>query len=224
MASVVSISRRLSRKFSRGVNLLSKAEPKDNELSQLELQSVRHKPQGLDDLVRTTKFTKKELQIMYRGFKSECPTGLINEETFTDIYAQFFPQGDSSAYAHHVFNTFDMDGNGTINFEEFVLGLSVLARGTLHEKLLWAFNLYDTNHDGIITRGEMLCIVTAIYDMMGRCVEPYIDEYTAKDHVENWFRKMDHNDDGAITVEEFLETCRNDESISHSMTMFDTVL
>lgn len=23
----------------------------------------------------------------------ECPSGVVNEETFKDIYAQFFPQG-----------------------------------------------------------------------------------------------------------------------------------
>ncbi len=23
----------------------------------------------------------------------ECPTGIVNEETFKEIYAQFFPQG-----------------------------------------------------------------------------------------------------------------------------------
>ena len=23
----------------------------------------------------------------------ECPTGIVNEDTFKDIYAQFFPQG-----------------------------------------------------------------------------------------------------------------------------------
>ena len=32
------------------------------------------------------------------------------------------------------------------------MGLSVLARGTLHEKLQWAFHLYDINGDGIITK------------------------------------------------------------------------
>ena len=32
------------------------------------------------------------------------------------------------------------------------MGLSVLARGTLQEKLKWAFHLYDINGDGIITK------------------------------------------------------------------------
>jgi len=44
----------------------------------------------------------------------------------------------------------------------------VLSRGNLHEKLLWTFSLYDTNGDGIVTKDEMLDIVTAIYDLMGK--------------------------------------------------------
>jgi len=34
-----------------------------------ELQVVRCKPEGIEELSRNTKFTRKELQIMYRGFK-----------------------------------------------------------------------------------------------------------------------------------------------------------
>ncbi|XP_060068067.1 Kv channel-interacting protein 1-like isoform X4 [Ylistrum balloti] len=197
---------------------------KDHEFDDLEMQVVRYKPEGLDTLCRNTKFSRKELQIMYRGFKQECPTGIVNEETFKEIYAQFFPQGDSSAYAHYVFNTFDHDRNGTISFEEFVMGLSVLSRGTLQERLQWAFSLYDINGDGIITKEEMNDIVSAIYEMMGRFSEPTVDETTARDHVDRVFQKMDLNKDGVISLEEFMDTCRRDENITKGMAIFDTVL
>nr|XP_011456728.2 Kv channel-interacting protein 4 isoform X2 [Crassostrea gigas] len=196
----------------------------DHDLEDLEMQVVRYKPEGLDVLCRKSKFTRKELQIMYRGFKQECPTGIVNEETFKEIYAQFFPQGDSSAYAHYVFNTFDHDRNGSLSFEEFVMGLSVLSRGTLQERLQWAFNLYDINGDGFITKDEMTDIVSAIYEMMGRFSEPMVDENTTKEHVERVFHKMDINRDGVITFDEFMETCRRDENITKGMAIFDTVL
>lgn len=32
------------------------------------------------------------------------------------------------------------------------MGLSILLRGTVQEKLNWAFNLYDINKDGYITK------------------------------------------------------------------------
>lgn len=72
--------------------------------------------------------------------------------------------------------------------KEFVLGLSVLARGTIQEKLFWAFSLYDINGDGLITREEMQDIVSAVYDLLGRGVEPTINERTAKDHAETVFK------------------------------------
>lgn len=40
--------------------------------------------------------------------------------------------------------------------QDFVIGLSILLRGTVHEKLNWAFNLYDINKDGYITK-EVPC-------------------------------------------------------------------
>jgi Ca2+-binding EF-hand superfamily protein len=199
-------------------------EKKENELEDAEIQATRYKPEGLDALCHSTKFSRKELQILYRGFKQECPTGVVNEDTFKDIYAQFFPQGDSTAYAHYVFNAFDQDHSGAISFEEFVTGLSVLSRGSLHEKLQWAFCLYDINGDGIITKEEMLDIVSAIYDLMGKFAHPCINEYTARDHVEKVFQNMDKDQDGVINIDEFMERCRTDETITKSMAMFDTVL
>lgn len=64
----------------------------------------------------------------------------------------FFLSTDASTYAHFLFNAFDIDRNGSIRFEDFVIGLSVLLRGSVTEKLNWAFNLYDINKDGYITK------------------------------------------------------------------------
>lgn len=36
--------------------------------------------------------------------------------------------------------------------QDFVMGLSILLRGTLREKLEWTFHLYDINRDGYINR------------------------------------------------------------------------
>ncbi|KAF0029389.1 hypothetical protein F2P81_018494 [Scophthalmus maximus] len=176
---------------------------------ELELSAVRHRPEGLEQLEAQTRFSRKELQILYRGFKNECPSGVVNEETFKDIYSQFFPQGDASTYAHFLFNAFDTDHNGSISFEDFVMGLSILLRGTVQEKLNWAFNLYDINKDGYITKEEMLDIMKAIYDMMGKCTYPVLKDEAPRQHVEVFFQKMDKNKDGVVTIDEFIDCCQN---------------
>uniref|UniRef100_A0AAQ4QQW3 Kv channel-interacting protein 4 n=1 Tax=Gasterosteus aculeatus aculeatus TaxID=481459 RepID=A0AAQ4QQW3_GASAC len=196
----------------------------DSVEDELELSTVRHRPEGLEQLEARTRFSRKELQILYRGFKNECPSGIVNEETFKDIYAQFFPQGESSTYAHFLFNAFDTDHNGSLSFEDFVMGLSILLRGTIQEKLNWAFNLYDINKDGYITKEEMLDIMKAIYDMMGKCTYPILKEDTPRQHVEVFFQKMDKNKDGVVTIDEFIDCCQNDENIMRSMHLFENVL
>ncbi|GAB6033791.1 Kv channel-interacting protein 4 [Chamberlinius hualienensis] len=190
----------------------------------MEMHVVRYKPDGLDALCRLTKFSRKELQHMYRGFKQECPSGIVSEETFKGIYAQFFPQGDSSQYAHYVFKSFDHDQSGQLNFEDFVVALSVLSRGSLSEKLQWAFHLYDINGDGFITKDEMHNIVNSIYDLMGKCTEPVIEDATTREHVERVFERLDLNKDGVVTLEEFMDSLSKNEDIVKAMSMFDTTL
>lgn len=85
------------------------------------------------------------------------------------IYAQFFPRGaETNGYARYVFNSFDVQHKQEITFTDFVIGLSVLTRGTIDEQLRWIFTLYDINGDGVITRDELNRIVNSIHDLMGK--------------------------------------------------------
>ncbi|XP_076359439.1 A-type potassium channel modulatory protein KCNIP1-like isoform X1 [Tachypleus tridentatus] len=195
-----------------------------NPVEDLEITVIRCKPDGIDALCRTTKFTKKELKLMYQGFKQACPTGIVNENTFKDIYAQFFPQGETGPYAHYVFKAFDRDRNGTISFQDFVVGLSALTRGSTLEKLQWTFNLYDINGDGCISREEMCEIIMAVYSLMGRFAEPSVDEASAREHSERVFQRLDKNKDGVVTFDEFVDTCVKDENMMKSLTLLDTIL
>ncbi|XP_067879299.1 calsenilin-like isoform X1 [Heterodontus francisci] len=206
--------------------IISHGVPQGTDSSEIaeELSTMRHQPEGLDELQARTKFSKKEIQSLYRGFKNECPSGMVDEKTFKAIYSQFFPQGDATTYAHFLFNAFDTDGSGAIRFEDFVIGLSVLLRGTVNEKLNWAFNLYDINKDGYITKEEMLAIIQSIYDMMGKYTYPILHQDAPFEHMEKFFQKMDRNQDGVVTIDEFLQTCQKDENIMHSMHLFENVI
>lgn len=100
------------------------------------------------------------------GFLKDCPSGMLTKEEFQKIYKQFFPFGDPSSFADYVFNVFDADKSGSIDFKEFICALSVTSRGKMEDKLDWAFQLYDIDGDGTISYDEMLAIVEAIYKMV----------------------------------------------------------
>jgi len=175
----------------------------------------------LVDLQKNTYFDKKELQQWYRGFLKDCPSGQLDREEFGRIYKQFFPFGDPGEFADYVFDVFDENKNGTIDFTEFICALSVTSRGQLDEKLQWAFQLYDIDKDGFITYQEMLQIVRAIYKMTGEMVKLPEDEDTPEKRVDKIFANMDRDKDAKLTYEEFVEGSKKDPTIVQALSLYD---
>ncbi|UZP45816.1 hypothetical protein NXS19_013628 [Fusarium pseudograminearum] len=156
----------------------------------------------LVELQKSTHFDKKELQQWYKGFLKDCPS-------------------DPSSFADYVFNVFDSDKSGTIDFKEFICALSVTSRGKMEDKLDWAFQLYDIDGDGKISYDEMLKIVEAIYKMVGSMVKLPEDEDTPEKRVRKIFRMMDKDENGSLDMEEFKEGSKRDETIVSALSLYD---
>lgn len=133
-------------------------------------------------------------------------------------------QANISSYSHYVFSTLDHEDSGIITFEDFVIGLSILVRGTLEEKVRWMFTLYDQDRDGYISREEMEDVVGSVFDLMGRTSDPILEEEVINERVDHLFERMDLNGDGVVSFDEFLETCMGDEHITRSIIQFSTVV
>ncbi|KAK0262498.1 Calcium-binding protein NCS-1 [Friedmanniomyces endolithicus] len=177
--------------------------------------------QELQDLLKATHFDKKELQQWYKGFLKDCPSGMLTKAEFQKIYKQFFPFGDPSSFADYVFNVFDADKSGSIDFKEFICALSVTSRGKMEDKLDWAFQLYDIDGDGKISYEEMLRIVEAIYKMVGSMVKLPEDEDTPEKRVKKIFRMMDKDENGSLDMAEFKEGSKRDETIVSALSLYD---
>lgn len=180
------------------------------------------KPEAIEKYMQMTKFTRKELQAMYRGFKQDCPQGVVKEELFKEIYAHFFPRGsETDAYASYVYNSIERSGP-SVTFTDLVLMMSTLARGSPEEKLRWAFRLYDVDRDGVLSREEIYRVVLSIYDLLGKKTASMYEK-TAIDQADQVFERLDLNGDGVITVTEFITSCMRDKRIRDSLDKCDTV-
>ena len=177
-------------------------------------QSSKLSPEVLSDLHLNTKFSKAEIHKWYRNFIKECPSGQLNEEEFKQMYIDFFSPGDELRFSKHVFRTFDTNGDGRVDFREFLWSISITSHGTVEQKLTWAFTMYDLDGDGYITREEMLEIVSCMYKMgctrIHACINEFGAEITPETHVEKIFRQMDKNMDGKLSLEEFIEGTKLD--------------
>lgn len=96
---------------------------------------TRLNKKAIEDLSSKTKFSPEEIKHWHDGFLKDCPTGKLTKNEFAKIYNQFFPHGDPTAFAAFVFNVFDENGDGSIEFEEFLQALSITSRGKLEDKL-----------------------------------------------------------------------------------------
>uniref|UniRef100_A0A3Q3K6T7 EF-hand domain-containing protein n=1 Tax=Monopterus albus TaxID=43700 RepID=A0A3Q3K6T7_MONAL len=109
----------------------------------------------LEELKSNTKYTEAELCTWYQSFLKECPSGKISKQQFEGIYASFFPDANPTAYARHVFRSFDTNADGTLDFKEYIVALHLTSGGKTLQKLEWAFALYDVDGNGTISKNEI---------------------------------------------------------------------
>eukprot|EP00514_Thraustochytrium_sp_LLF1b_P008030 CAMPEP_0184536578 /NCGR_PEP_ID=MMETSP0198_2-20121128/16509_1 /TAXON_ID=1112570 /ORGANISM="Thraustochytrium sp., Strain LLF1b" /LENGTH=939 /DNA_ID=CAMNT_0026929719 /DNA_START=584 /DNA_END=3400 /DNA_ORIENTATION=+ len=108
-----------------------------------------------------------------------------------------------SILCQRLFAVFNSSGTGRITFEEFAKGLSVLMKGSVDEKLTFAFAMTDIDGSGEITPQELELTVDSIMriyaGIMGTVNKTTLD----RQKIRKLFDQLDHNNDGFITLEQY---------------------
>ena len=123
-----------------------------------------------------------------------------------------YPEIDVIRLEKHIFRLFDKDGDGTIDFKEFMIVLYIMSNGTAEENLRQIFKVFDLDGDGCICREEMTRICQDLSYMI--TIKDNPNGYNADTLGNMAFREMDTNHDGWITEEEFVTACFAQKQIS----------
>ncbi|KAI9560870.1 hypothetical protein GHT06_011824 [Daphnia sinensis] len=184
---------------------------------------------SLDEICHRTSFTRKEVRQFYRTLKQECPLGVVTEETLRDAYHRLFPNGNVGLYVKHVFRTLDTQGNGKITFTQLLVFLSTISKGTHLDRLKWIFRLYDL--DGLCSATHDLAGTPEkrIFHETKKSGKDEIFSESEKERklrqiklwVDKVFRRWDLNQDGQVTLDEFLTIHLNDDLLESSFHSFD---
>lgn len=91
------------------------------------------------------------------------------------------PELQQNPLVQRVIDIFDADGNGEVDFKEFIHGVSQFSvKGDKLSKLKFAFRIYDMDNDGFISNGELfqVSIYLKIYLLNMFCVQSSSDHST----------------------------------------------
>ena len=136
----------------------------------------------------------QEIKAVFQLFDSEVNDGNITKPEMLRFMNQI-GVSPSKAEMDEFFNMFDSNGNGMIDFPEF---LSLITKQLesdpteAEEELQDAFNLFDENQDGLITSKEL-------YQILARLG---VERITEKD-VEKMVDELAPHNNGYISFDDF---------------------
>lgn len=119
-------------------------------------------------------------------------SGAIDKDEFLAI-----PGIKENKLARRVVDIFDENKGGDIDFKEFVTGLSVFSSaGSVDDKLMFLFKIYDMDNDGYISNGELFLVLKMM-------VVDSLPEVQLQQLVDRTIMEGDADGDGKLSFAEF---------------------
>ncbi|XP_031280918.1 calcineurin B-like protein 7 [Pistacia vera] len=179
-------------------------------------QQLKHRDKAA--LASQTCFNETDIEALYQLFRklsnSLDDDGLISKEEFQ--LGLFRNSKNQSLFANRVFQLFDLNHNGVIEFGEFVRSLSFFhPKAPLEEKVNFAFLLYDIWQTGFIEREGVKEMILALL----RESELILSDEMIEIIINKTFEDADSKRDGKIDREEWNEFVARNPSLLKNMTV-----
>ena len=141
------------------------------------------------------------------------------------MYKSLCPKGDAERFARHVFRACDLDKSNTVDFREFLIGLSMTSITSSPEtKLEWLFHVFDIDGNGLLTRRECLEVMESFirFNYSLQTSPSSLDINHILNHAKRSMMKVFDNINGKygdkLTMPEFVQGCLNDDYLSQLFT------
>ncbi|XP_060602181.1 calmodulin-A-like isoform X1 [Ruditapes philippinarum] len=150
---------------------------------------------GRNDRVEPEQLTEEQIAELKEAF------GLFDKDGDGDISTKelgtvmrSLGQNPSDEELEDMVREVDVDGNGTIDFDEFLQMMSRKMKETdTEEEIKEAFKIFDKDGNGLISPAEL------------RSVMCNLGEKLTDEEVEEMIKEADHDGDGMINYEEFVK-------------------
>lgn len=168
--------------------------------------------EDLDFIANHTAISREQVDQHYDNFLQKHPDGKIHKKEFKMMMQTCFPSTDTDKLEKHIFRMYDSNGDGFIDFREFMIVLYIMSNGSPEANLKQIFRIFDINGDGAISKKELVRIVKDLFHLFNNDDNP--EKTSGEDLATTAFKEMDINSDGQVTQEEFLRACLAHEKIS----------
>ncbi|KAF4669193.1 calcineurin [Perkinsus olseni] len=145
-------------------------------------------------------FTEQDIRRLYSRFQAldKDGNGQLDPSELLGVR-----EISENPLVRRVVSIFDVDGNGTVSFIEFLVGLARVAVGSdEEEKLKFAFEVYDVDKDGYISNGDL-------FQVMKMMVGDNLADEQLQQLVDRTMRDTDKNMDGKLSFLEFKAAVEN---------------
>ncbi|XVE64670.1 hypothetical protein DITRI_Ditri07aG0119500 [Diplodiscus trichospermus] len=169
-------------------------------------------------LAAQTCFKENEVKALYELFRklssSLVDDGYISKEEFQ--LGLFRTRNEQSLFADRIFQLFDINNDGFIDFGEFVRSLSIFhPEAPYSDKVVVAFQLYDIWQTGFIEPEEVKEMILALLDES----DLILSDDVVQTIVDKTFKDADSNRDEKIDLEEWKEYVSRNPTLLKHMTV-----
>lgn len=157
-----------------------------------------------------TALSPAEVEEEYRKWSNHT-SGQVTREQFRELMQQCYPRTYQPQLEEDIFRLYDLDNNGSIDFKEFLLVVSVMDGDSAESKLRQIFRIFDTDQNGVISKDEVVSIVSHLFHLLPDQGDIAASPEKVSDML---MTEMDSDCDGVVTEDELIAAFLRQERLT----------